>query len=60
MSRINTVNIMHLSIETPTPPPRGGMGHWWGLLRVLAPFCVQGGGGFVVFCCITFARGVGD
>ena len=57
-----SLHVMHLSIETPTNPPphRGSMGHWWGLLRVLAPFCVRGGGGFVVFCCISFARGVGD
>ena len=52
---------MHLSIETPTPPPppQGSMGHWWGLLRVLAPFCVRGGGGFVVFCCMFYPWGGG-
>ena len=33
--------------QPPPPPPRGSMGHWWGLLRVLAPFCVRGGGGLV-------------
>ena len=31
-----------------------------GLLRVLAPFCVRGGGGFVFFWLHQFSRGVGD
>ena len=48
---------MHLSIETPTP---GRYGALMGVTKVLAPFCVRGGGGFVVFCRISFARGVGD
>ena len=48
---------MHLSIET--PPPRGSMGHWWGLLRVLAPFCVRGGGDLLFFVASVLPVGWG-
>ena len=52
---------MYLSIETATPPPTPGRyGALMGITKVFAPFCVQGGGGFFVFCCITFAHEVGD
>ena len=54
--------VMHLSIETPILPPTPGK--YEALMGVTKGFgtffCVQGGGGFVIFCCISFAHGVGD
>ena len=44
----------------PHLPTPGKYGALMGVTKVFAPFCVRGGGEFVVFCCISFARGVGD
>ena len=49
--------LMHLSIETPTPLPRGSMGHWWGLLRVLAPFVSEGVGDLLFFVASVLPMG---
>ena len=57
---MNMATVMHLSIETPTP---GKYGALMGVTRVtkgFGTFLCPRGWGFVVFCCISFARGVGD
>ena len=52
-------SLMHLSIETPTPPARGSMAHSWGLLRVLAPFVSEGVGDLLIFVASVLPVGWG-
>ena len=52
-------SLMHLSIETPSPPARGSMGHSWGLLRVLAPFVSEGVGDLLFFVASVLPAGWG-
>ena len=48
---------MHLSIETPTP---GKYGALMGVTKGFGTFLCARGWEIVAFCCISFARGVGD